>query len=69
MEREELVALVRRIMAAEGDDALMDAWIEALRGNVVDPHVVGYIFHPEDGWAPTAEEIVERALAYRPFAL
>ena len=72
MSRDELVGLVRRIMAGEGGsqeeaDRLVDLFLE----NVPHPEADGLIFYPERyfGHEPTAEEVVDAALSYRPIEL
>lgn len=72
MSRDELVALVRRIMAGEGGsqeeaDRLVDLFLE----NVPHPEADGLIFYPDEyfGHEPTPEEVVDAALSYRPIEL
>jgi hypothetical protein len=64
--REELVALVRKIQAAEGSEQEMDAWIDELQSRVPHPAVTDLICYGDHEWS--AEDIVERALAYRPIS-
>ncbi|MGI5238612.1 hypothetical protein [Dactylosporangium sp. CA-139066] len=64
--RDELVEIVRRILA----DPTNDWYIEAFERNTVMPGASGLIFHPPaELRAATAEEIVDAALAHRPIAL
>lgn len=71
-DRERLVALVERLLTGdfkseeEGDRALAE-----LEGQVPHPGVSDLIFHWRSEFAsePTAEEVVDRALSYRPFEL
>lgn len=64
--REELVEIVRRILADPTDDW----YIEAFECNTVMPGASGLIFHPPPKLRDaTAEEIVDAALVYRPIAL
>ncbi|MEN3614794.1 hypothetical protein AAH979_35325 [Plantactinospora sp. ZYX-F-223] len=64
--RDELVEIVRRILADPTDDW----YIEAFERNTVMPGASGLIFHPPPELRDaTAEEIVDAALAYRPIAL
>ena len=67
LSREELIELVRRIMNAEGTEEELDTWEETLEQNVTDPAVSDYIFYPDRDM--TAEEIVDRALSYKPIQL
>ncbi|MFI8501213.1 bacteriocin immunity protein [Streptomyces sp. NPDC085524] len=70
MTREEAVRLVQLVMdggtASEAED---DAIIEALELSLRCPHISDYIFYPDPGQEPSAEQVVERAMAYRPIAL
>jgi hypothetical protein len=64
--RDELVEIVRRILAGPSDDW----YIAAFECNTVMPGASDLIFHPPpDLRDATAEEIVDAALAYRPIAL
>lgn len=67
--KEELVDLVRRIVAAEGTEEEQDDMMDLLEANVADPEVSDLIYYPPSGVALTPEQIVERALAYRPIQL
>ncbi|MGW3649763.1 bacteriocin immunity protein [Streptomyces sp. NPDC000878] len=72
MTRDQLVELVRKIMASEGAEEEVDRMIEILEGNVPHPRVLGLIFHPELEGLPdevTAEQVVDTALSYKPIAL
>lgn len=69
MSREEAICLVQRIMDADyADDAECDAIITALERGTGCPHISDCIFWDNDPQM-TAEKIVDRALAYEPFAL
>lgn len=64
--RDELVEIVRRIIADPTDDW----YIAAFERNTVMPGASGLIFHPPPELRDaTAEDIVDAALAYRPIAL
>ena len=65
MTREELIALVDRIMKCQGSEKEIDEMIELLDQNVTDPEVTNYIFYEEN----TPEEVVDKALAYKPIIL
>ena len=65
--REELIALVRRIMNVEGSEEEIDGWMEELRASVPHPRVSDLIFHDVRGLSPA--EIVDEALGYRPIPL
>lgn len=70
MTRQEAVLLVQQLMdGAPASEAEGDAIVEALELGLRCPHVSDYIFYPGPGQNPSAEEVVERAMAYRPIAL
>lgn len=69
LNREQLIELVDRIKNAEGEteeenDALIDLFLE----NVPDPNASNYIFEIEYEDL-SAEEVVDKALSYKPFQL
>ena len=65
MSKEELIELVEKIMKCEGTEEEVDNMIDVLKKNVIDPEVTNYIFYEEN----TPEEVVEKALAYKPIIL
>lgn len=65
MSREELIELVEKIMKCEGTEEEIDNMIDVLEENVVDPYVTDYIYYEEN----TPEEVVDKALAYKPIIL
>lgn len=65
MTREELISLVEKIMKCQGSEEEIDEMIKLLEKNVVDPEVTNYIFYEEN----TPEEVVDKALAYKPILL
>lgn len=72
LDRAAVTALIARLMAGDytdGDELDRDS--ERLRSNVPHPDVLGLIFHPDRylDEEPTADEVVERALAYRAIEL
>ena len=72
MSRDDLIALVRRIMAAEGDSQEeADRLVDHFLASVPHPEADGLIFYPDQYFdhEPTPEEIVDRALSYRPIQL
>ncbi|MFF4396959.1 e9imm peptide [Streptomyces sp. NPDC001480] len=69
MSREAGILLVQRLMDADyADEAEADEIIAALVRGLGCPHVSDYIFWDFDAQL-TAEKVVDRALAYEPFAL
>lgn len=72
--RDELVEIARRIMAGLGpqsDDPDADWYTLVFDTNLTMPYASSLIFTPpaELGPDPTAEQVVDTALAYRPIAL
>ncbi|MBO4310998.1 MAG: hypothetical protein J5856_08035 [Lachnospiraceae bacterium] len=65
MTRDELVLLVDKIMKCQGSEKEIDEMIELLKKNVIDPEVTNYIFYEEN----IPEEVVDKALAYKPIVL
>ena len=65
MSKEELIELVEKIMKCEGTEEEVDNMIAVLKKNVIDPDVTNYIFYEEN----TPEEVVKKALAYKPIIL
>ncbi|KOU84764.1 MULTISPECIES: hypothetical protein [unclassified Streptomyces] len=69
MTRDEAVELVQHLMDGSiTDDAEADAALESLKVGLRCPHISNYIFWDFDP-ALTADKVVDRALAYEPFAL
>ncbi|MEV3860432.1 e9imm peptide [Streptomyces sp. NPDC050095] len=64
------VALVRRVLSADGTEEEIDAWLRRLDRSLGCPtgYVSDLVFWPPEGEL-TPEEVVARALAHRPFAL
>ena len=64
-------ALSRKIMferalcALNAEEKEIDEMIKLLKKNVIDPEVTNYIFYEEN----TPEEVVDKALAYKPIIL
>ncbi|MFJ9885755.1 e9imm peptide [Streptomyces sp. NPDC091287] len=67
MSRDEALSLVRRLLDG-ADEAEADEILDALERGLACPHISDYIYWgPDPG--PSPEQIVDRALAYRPIAL
>ncbi len=66
LDREQLIEIARRLVSGDGDDAEVAAWIRELQANVPYPGVSDLIFYPEGGRTPTPEEVVDKALSYKP---
>lgn len=60
-----MVELVKTIMSGEGTGAETQAWVARFEDSVPHPEPSGLIFHAD----LSADEVVERALAYRPIRL
>lgn len=72
LSRDELIALVARIMRAEADEAEEDRLVALFDDSVAHPSATDLIFYPQKYFKhdePTPEEIVDAALAYRPIQL
>ena len=67
LSKEELIALVSKLMRAEGTGRERNEWLKLLERNVPDPDMSDLIYWPKREM--TAEEIVETALAYEPIRL
>jgi hypothetical protein len=68
MTRDELVAMVRRIQTGDyATEADRDRLLDEVKQNVPDPEVSDLIFWRKP--ALTAEDIVDRAMAYAPIIL
>ncbi|MGW6616969.1 e9imm peptide [Streptomyces erythrochromogenes] len=69
MTRDEAVELVQRLMDGSiTNEAEVDAALQSLKVGLGCPHISDYIFWDFDP-ALSAEKVVDRALAYEPFAL
>ncbi|MGW7820290.1 e9imm peptide [Streptomyces puniciscabiei] len=66
MSREEGIHLIQRLDYA--DEAEANEILAALEGGLVCPHISDYIFWDFDPQL-SAQKVVDRALAYEPFAL
>jgi len=65
VDRERLIALVRDIVDCAGTEEEVDAWIDEFVNSVPHPQAGDLIFYNE----LSAEEVVDRALAYEPTRL
>ena len=68
-DRAELVSLVQKIINAEGTEEEQDEMLLLLKASVPDPKVSDLIYYPPGGQDLSAEEVVDRALAYKPIQL
>lgn len=57
--------LVRKIINCEGTEKEIDSMTTLLTQSVIDPQVTDYIYYDNK----TPEEIVDKALAYKPIQL
>ncbi len=62
-----MIEIVERLIRGEGDDEQASQWLDALERSAPNPHFSNLIFYSHEDL--TAEQIVDRALAYRPIAL
>ncbi|MEV7906894.1 hypothetical protein [Streptomyces anulatus] len=67
MGRDDLVRLVTSIMEVRGSEEEVDEMLDLLRKNVPDPNVSDLIYYADPEL--TAEQVVDAAMEYRPFAL
>lgn len=65
--REEVIDLVTNIIECNGTEEEIDEMIEILKSNVLDPEVINLIFWNDEDL--TSEQIVDRALSYKPILL
>ncbi|GFI24814.1 hypothetical protein IMSAGC011_03618 [Lachnospiraceae bacterium] len=65
MDRNELIELVKKILDCEGTEEEVDEMISKLEQNVIDPDISDYIYYDD----LTPEQIVDKALAYKPILL
>lgn len=65
--RVELIALVTKICEADGTEEQINEMLAELRRQVADPSVTDYIFHTDSILTP--QEIVDKALSYKPIQL
>lgn len=67
LSREELIELVKKLMNFKGTEEESIELLQRIEANVLDPYISDYIF-----WSKpelTAEEVVDKALAYKPIIL
>ena len=68
--REEMIALVERIIRHDGDEDQISEWLDQLARAIPNPHISQIIFWPEpDEEGLTPEQIVDKAMQYRPIEL
>ena len=65
--REELINLVNRIVKCEGSEEEIDEMIEVVKRNVPHPEISDLIYWNEEELTP--EQIVDKALDYKPIQL
>jgi hypothetical protein len=67
LSKEQLIALVNKIVEAQGTEEAVDSWIEQLKANVPHPSVTDLIYYSDPPLTP--EEVIEKALSYEPIKL
>lgn len=65
MTKEELIELVKDIMTAEGTEEEISQKLALFKKNVPHPRAADFIYHDD----LSAEEIVDKSLAYKPIQL
>jgi hypothetical protein len=78
MTREELIELGRKIVNCEGTEEEIDSMYELFSNNVPHPNGANLFYYPENynarkfniaEYRPTIEEVVDKALSYKPIQL
>lgn len=78
MRREELIKLGKKIVNCEGTEEEIDAMYDLFSSNVPHPNGANLFYYPEkynarrddiSQYNPTIEEVVDKALSYKPIAL
>jgi hypothetical protein len=78
MTREELIVLGERIINSEGTEEEISKMIELFNKNVPHPKRAGLFYYPENynarkdkisDYNPSVEEVVDKALSYKPIQL
>lgn len=65
-----MIDLVARLQRGEGEEDEATEWILQLERATSNPHISDLIFYPDEADEDlTAEQIVDKALSYRPFEL
>ena len=67
MTKEQLIQLVERIIKVDGTEEEIDKMLDKFQNNVPYPEVSDLIFWNEDNLTP--EQIVDKALNYKPIQL
>jgi len=67
LSRQKLIELVENIVNADGSEEEIDDWITMVDENVPHPNISDLIFYPDEELTP--EEIVDKAMGYRPIQL
>jgi len=66
--RDELINLVIKIVSFDGSEEEIDDLINLFLNNVPDPNALAYL-HGKEYEHLTPEQIVDKALSYKPFLL
>ena len=68
MKRNDLIELVKSILTSPGTESEVDALVAIFLNNVPDPGAIDYLYAKKyEGLTP--EQIVDKALSYKPFYL
>ncbi|GAB3870855.1 hypothetical protein GCM10029964_006120 [Kibdelosporangium lantanae] len=62
-----MITLIERLIRGEGTEAEAGEWLDQLARSIPNPHVSDLIFWSDEPL--TAEEILDRAMEYRPIRL
>ncbi len=63
--REDLIKMVEQLLDCEGTEEEIDSLLSEIQNSVIDPSICDYIYYDE----LTVEEIVDKALSYKPIIL
>lgn len=67
LSKEEMLKIVEKLSNGEGDDIESSEWIEALERNTGCLDISDYIFWNNEDLTP--EQILEKALSYKPIVI
>ena len=68
MNRSELIEIVKKIKQIPGSEDELNNLVDIFESNVPDPDAVDYLFQKQYT-SLTPEDIVDKALSYKPFYL
>ncbi len=78
MNKEKLIELGKKIVNCEGTEEQINEWILIFNKNVPHPNGAGLFYYPENynarkddisKYNPTVEQVVDKALSYKPIQI